>query len=611
MPIWKCNGKEKVNNNQKKRIYFKILNLLLVIILVFSVASVGGCSMESKQGAKGAKSAGKRQSEDARFEEYTAELFCKEVSANTVSLHYTLKAPEKYGIEATDATFGQFEREPEAVKAAAENMRQALLGFNYDDLNVQNKITYDILNYRLKLMKKSADYTMYEEPLGLVSGAQTQLPVVLSEYRFYDKEDVEVYLALVRQTEEYFEEIMIFEKKKAEMGLFMPDQAVETVIGQCRAFLEMGNGNYLYSTFADRVMELNTLTEKEKSDYIQENALAISDYVFPAYERMTEELEQLKGSGKNEKGLVYFPKGKEYYELLARQSTGSRRSVEELKDLTRRQINEDLTAMEQVLGLTTKEAKEAAAVITDKKAEQILEQLKEGSKTAFPEPPQTKLEVKYVPEAMEEHLSPAFYMIPAIDNSQQNVIYINRARMGNDMTLFTTLAHEGYPGHLYQTTSFASCQPEDIRYLISCGGYVEGWATYVESCLPSYADNFIKDSDAKNLSSLYWLNRSINLCIYSLLDIGIHEHGWNQSQTARFLRVFGIQKTDVIQEIYQYIVETPANYLKYYWGYLNFLDLKEMQKEELGEAFDLRLFHQKVLEIGPVPFPVLYKYMTQ
>ena len=310
MPIWKCNGKEKVNNNQKKRIYFKILNLLLVIILVFSVASVGGCSMESKQGAKGAKSAGKRQSEDARFEEYTAELFCKEVSANTVSLHYTLKAPEKYGIEATDATFGQFEREPEAVKAAAENMRQALLGFNYDDLNVQNKITYDILNYRLKLMKKSADYTMYEEPLGLVSGAQTQLPVVLSEYRFYDKEDVEVYLALVRQTEEYFEEIMIFEKKKAEMGLFMPDQAVETVIGQCRAFLEMGNGNYLYSTFADRVMELNTLTEKEKSDYIQENALAISDYVFPAYERMTEELEQLKGSGKNEKGLVYFPKGK-------------------------------------------------------------------------------------------------------------------------------------------------------------------------------------------------------------------------------------------------------------------------------------------------------------
>ncbi len=172
MPIWKCNGKEKVNNNQKKRIYFKLLKILLVIILLFLWRQWADAQWRVSRERK-IKDAGKRQSEDARFEEYTAELFCKEVSANTVSLHYTLKAPEKYGIEATDATFGQFEREPEAVKAAAENMRQALLGFNYDDLNVQNKITYDILNYRLKLMKKSADYTMYEEPLGLVSGAQT------------------------------------------------------------------------------------------------------------------------------------------------------------------------------------------------------------------------------------------------------------------------------------------------------------------------------------------------------------------------------------------------------------------------------------------------------
>ncbi len=72
------------------------------------------------------------------------------------------------------------------------------------------------------------------------------------------------YLALVKQTEEYFEEIMIFEKKKAEMGLFMPDQAVETVIGQCRAFLEMGNGNYLYSTFADRSNGIKYIDRERK-----------------------------------------------------------------------------------------------------------------------------------------------------------------------------------------------------------------------------------------------------------------------------------------------------------------------------------------------------------
>ncbi len=345
------------------------------------------------------------------------------------------------------------------------------------------------------------------------------------------------------------------------------------------------------------------MTEKEKSDYIQENALAISDYVFPAYERMTEELEQLKGSGKNEKGLVYFPKGKEYYELLARQSTGSRRSVEELKDLTRRQINEDLTAMEQVLGLTTKEAKEAAAVITDKKAEQILEQLKEGSKTAFPEPPQTKLEVKYVPEAMEEHLSPAFYMIPAIDNSQQNVIYINRARMGNDMTLFTTLAHEGYPGHLYQTIYYESTHPDPIRSLLDFGGYVEGWATYAEM------GSYYLMGLSKEQATLLQKNASIILALYALADIGIHYDGWSVEDTEAFFKNYGITDKDAVGEIYKLILGSPANYLKYYIGYVEFLELKKMWVDEKGKDFLQKEFHSAVLKIGPAPFEIVEDYM--
>ena len=544
-----------------------------------------------------------QQDADQAFSKYTSELFRQEISGNTITLHYTLKNPEKYGIKNAPISYGQCTTDPELVRSSVDAERTRLRSYNRTSLSKDNRLTYDVLNDYLNSAYDLSPYTLYDEPLAPLTGTQSQLPVILSEYRFYDKEDVEVYLALVRQTEEYFEEIMIFEKKKAEMGLFMPDQAVETVIGQCRAFLEMGNGNYLYSTFADRVMELNTLTEKEKSDYIQENALAISDYVFPAYERMTEELEQLKGSGKNEKGLVYFPKGKEYYELLARQSTGSRRSVEELKDLTRRQINEDLTAMEQVLGLTTKEAKEAAAVITDKKAEQILEQLKEGSKTAFPEPPQTKLEVKYVPEAMEEHLSPAFYMIPAIDNSQQNVIYINRARMGNDMTLFTTLAHEGYPGHLYQTIYYESTHPDPIRSLLDFGGYVEGWATYAEM------GSYYLMGLSKEQATLLQKNASIILALYALADIGIHYDGWSVEDTEAFFKNYGITDKDAVGEIYKLILGSPANYLKYYIGYVEFLELKKMWVDEKGKDFLQKEFHSAVLKIGPAPFEIVEDYM--
>ena len=242
-------------------------------------------------------------------------------------------------------------------------------------------------------------------------------------------------------------------------------------------------------------------------------------------------------------------------------------------------------------------------MITDKKAEQILEQLKEGSKTAFPEPPQTKLEVKYVPEAMEEHLSPAFYMIPAIDNSQQNVIYINRARMGSDMTLFTTLAHEGYPGHLYQTIYYESTHPDPIRSLLDFGGYVEGWATYAEM------GSYYLMGLSKEQATLLQKNASIILALYALADIGIHYDGWSVEDTEAFFKNYGITDKDAVGEIYKLILGSPANYLKYYIGYVEFLELKKMWVDEKGKDFLQKEFHSAVLKIGPAPFEIVEDYM--
>ncbi len=543
--------------------------------------------------------------EDARFREYTLEMFCREAASNTVNLHYTLKEPENYGIASPPVTLGSFDVEEEEVKAESENIRQSLLGFSYDHLNTQNRLTYDVLNYRLKSMDKSADYLLYEEPLGLVSGAQTQIPVVLSEYQFYDRQDVEDYLALLRTTGEYFDSLIRFENKKSEAGLFMADYAADTVIGQCRAFLDMGDGNYLYSTFADRVKEMKDLTEEEKSEYIQENALMIRDHVFPAYEKLIAAVEELKGSGKNEKGLVFLPGGKEYYELLAEQSTGSGRSVEEMKDLTRRQISDDLGAMERVLGISYGEAEEAAASIGQESAELILSHLRRGISRTFPDAPDTALEVKYVPEELEDHLSPAFYMIPAIDNIEENVIYINQGHMGNDLTLFTTLAHEGYPGHLYQTVFYESTDPDPIRSLMDFGGYVEGWATYAE--MGSYYLTPLSKEQAVILQK----NSSVILGLYALADMGIHYDGWSRMDTIDFFSNYGITDADTVEEIYELIIGSPANYLKYYIGYVEFMELKKDWIEEKGEEFSQKEFHEAVLEVGPAPFTIVEDYMWE
>ena len=571
----------------------KNINILVAAVVSGSLLLLSACGTEEPG------------DQNEKFEEYTQEVFCNEVSSNTINLHYTLKNPEDYGITDYEVSLGSFESDPDMIKVSAENMRQSLQEFSYEGLNLQNRITFDILEYQVKSAEKNADYVLYEEPLGLVSGVQTQFPVVMSEYRFYDRQDVETYLELLEMTGEYFDSLIKFEREKADAGLFMADYALDTVLEQCRAFLDMGDGNYLYSTFADRIGDVKKLTKEEKSNYIQDNALAVSDYVFPAYEKLISSLEELRGSGENEKGLVNLPDGADYYELVVRRSTGSDRSVEEMEDLTRRQITDDLEAMEQVLGITTEEAQEAATSMTQDSAGLTLSKLQDGIKEAFPEAPDTALEVKYVPEEMEEHLSPAFYMIPAIDNTGENVIYINRAHMNDDLTLFTTLAHEGYPGHLYQTVYYESTDPDPVRSVMDFGGYVEGWATYAE--MGSYYLTPLSREQAVLLQK----NSSIILGLYALADMGIHYEGWSRMDTVAFFSNYGITDSETIERIYELIIGSPGNYLKYYIGYVEFLELKKDWAEEKGTGFSQKEFHEAVLKVGPAPFDIVEKYMWE
>ena len=593
----------------------RILAAVLSVGIAAAIMVPAGCQKKTAE------------SENRAFEEFTKEVFCREVASNTISLHYTLKNPEDYGIEETAVTFGGFETEKDAILASVENLQQAMAEYDYGNLSVENRLTYDVLDYYLERTEADAKYILYEEPLGLVSGVQTQLPVILSEYPFYDKEDVDTYLELMKTTPEYFEELTEFEQAKSKAGLFMSDEAAQEVITQCKSFMNMGESNYLISTFVERIKQVEGLSEEEKSKYIQKNALMLSSYVLPAYSKLVAKLQTLMGTGENEKGLCYLPEGKEYYEEVVEDATGSSRSVAELKGLTKQQIIADLEAMEKVLGVADEEevekqgeeqAEEPSEEQDIERVEEqaietmsmdaadpvaILNSLEEEITKAFPESPDTTVSVKYVPEAMEEHLSPAFYMIPAIDNYEDNVIYVNQAHMGNALTLFTTLAHEGYPGHLYQTVYYASTDPDPLRSIFNFGGYVEGWATYAEMCSYSLAPL------TREQSTLLQKNSSIILGLYTLADIGIHYEGWSRMDTFSFFSNYGISDIDTVNRIYDLILGSPGNYLKYYIGYLEFLELKKEWVAEKGEEFSQKEFHEAVLSVGPAPFELVEKYI--
>ena len=202
-------------------------------------------------------------------------------------------------------------------------------------------------------------------------------------------------------------------------------------------------------------------------------------------------------------------------------------------------------------------------------------------------------------------MSPAFYMIPAIDNTQENVIYINQAQMGDDLTLFTTLAHEGFPGHLYQTVFYEGTDPDPVRNLFSFGGYVEGWATYAEMC------SYYLTPLSKEQATLLQKNASIILALYALADMGIHYEGWSRMDAVAFFSNYGITDADTVERIYELIIGSPGNYLKYYIGYVQFLELKKEWVREEKEEFSQKKFHEAVLTVGPAPFDIVEEYMWE
>lgn len=591
----------------KKRFLALALSLVLLIV---------GCSQISIP-----------TNANTAFKNFTFCLFQQEVASNTINLHYSLKEPEKYGITNAPITLGSFDFNETSALASIENLDAALHKFSYNTLSDENKLTYDILSYYFDTLKTDATYYLYEEPLSPITGTHTQLPVLLAEYQFYDTEDVETYLALLETLPDYFSSLVRFEQQKAASGLFMADALVDEVVSQCNAFISMGDSNYLLSTFEERLADLPKLSSNEKTQFIQQNKECLSNYILPAYENLASSLTALKGSGKNTGGVCFLENGKDYYTHLVARETGSSRTISELKELIQSQILTDLIASQSVLEenpsiteqtVSEQESSFAEQTVSEQDsslAEQIsvisespdniLTSLKTQISNAFPDYPSVNVQVKYVPTALEEYLSPAFYLIPAIDNYEENTIYINQGRSLTDINLFTTLAHEGYPGHLYQTTYFASTDPDPIRTILTFTGYVEGWATYAEMC------SYYISSLEKSYATLLQKNNSIILGLYATADIGIHYDGWSVADTLSFFSAYGISDEAIIEEIYTYIVGDPANYLSYYVGYLEMLELKKEAAQKQGDSFSQKEFHQRILEIGPAPFEVVRKYLFE
>lgn len=382
----------------------------------------------------------------------------------------------------------------------------------------------------------------------------------------------------------------------------MPDYAAEAIIEQCSTFIEEPENNYMIEVFNDKIDAFSELSDAERNDYKERNRTIITTNIVNAYRSLIDSLTELKGSGVNEGGLCNFKDGKRYYEYLVKNATGSSKSIKNLQKMTERYIDNCINEMVAIATLNPNVLDDIDTYSFDlTEPNDILEDLISKISIDFPEPPKVNYTVKYVHESMEESLSPAFYLTPPIDDPSQNVIYINNGSVSDD--LYTTLAHEGYPGHLYQTVYTNSSDLPLVRNLFSFPGYTEGWATYVEY----YA--FGISGLEKNLAQTLSLNGSASLGLYAYVDMAVNYDGWDRTDVEKFFAGYGIEDKEATDFIYEAMVEDPANYLSYFIGYLEILELKDKAQKTLGDKFVLKDFHDFFLTIGPAPFSIIEKEM--
>ena len=534
------------------------------------------------------------------FSEFCTTLFREEMKSNTMNLHFTLKDPKAAGIDSYEITLGSLSGDsPHNQARQLKKLSEELKKYSHRSLKGKDRLTCRLLSDYISRQQNLAAYPYYDEPLTPSGGVTSQLPVLLAEYTFRNTRDIKDYLGLLSQMDTYFLGILDYEQKKADAGLFMSDEACLKVIEGCEVFTEHPDDNFLIDTFSNRLNAMDGLTDTQKNAYLKQHSKVLSDHVIPAYSQMIKGLTMLLGRGHNNWGLCNFPEGKAYYEAVVSADTGCDDSVEDLFSQIAKARREDLTFCQNLLEKNPKLASHSPkpdAALKEENA--MISRLQKEILTDFPAPPQTEVEICHVDPALSEYLAPAFYITAPIDDISHNRIYINDAKNDTDIYYFTTLAHEGYPGHLYQTICTSSYGAPEVLSLLNYPGYTEGWATYTEMQAFYYAG---LDPD---LASLLQHNQAATLSLYATADIGIHYFGWEKEKNAAFWSEYGVDDTATVKRITDLILEEPGNYLKYYVGYLKFRQMREQLALE-NKSFSVSAFHEAILRTGPSPFSVL------
>lgn len=541
--------------------------------------------------------------EQARFDEFIEDLFVNEVSLDTLTLNYTLSDPSAYGLEDTKP---RWEAPEEDDRYPVEKVVEILESFDPSVLNDSQKVTYRVLSRYINQSQELSDdrFKYMGSSFDVGSGLQSAIPTNLAEYDFRREKDISDFLSLIDQLPEFIDSAIDDEKERVDNGFGFPDEVIDMIIDQCKEIYDGEGEFYLIGVFAEKVNKVDFISDDKKADYIEKAKKLINEKMLPSFKKIADSFEGFKGKAKNEYGLAGFEGGADYYELLAQYCSSTTLSCKQMISALKKDYDklyaELLSIYQTEKDLYSDFVNGKYLLGGDSTPTEIIDSLREMIKTDFPAIEGETYELDVMPEAMQKVMSSvlAYYVTPQIDNYLHGKIRINPSTLDDEET-FSTLAHEGFPGHMYQTISFYNTNPAKIRKLLSFPGYTEGWAVYAENYIYGlYKFEGLDSSKAKALARLFVINYRLSRNVQCRMDIGINYEGWTVGELKKYLDESGFDSS-AAEEIYYQFIGMPGTLLEYYMGYLSLDNMYNKAKQMLAAKFSSTEFHKVILEIGP------------
>ena len=516
-----------------------------------------------------------------------------------LTMHSSVSDWRKLGLEKPEVTLGnidyeEFEKTVEMSEEALEKLRK----FNPASLSEESQTDYYAYEDYLECLIGMYSHPDLQFCFRPYTGYLTNIMDYFADFPFYEKQDVEDYLTLVAEIPSYIEQMKELTSQQAEKGYFLSDLAYEDEMSELNEFVEKGEENPMILNFTSNIDHFDGLTESEKKEYKEKNKDLVINKVIPAYRDARSFLSTLKGKRSVETGalLEYTDndnEGKNYYESLVRYYTSSDESMEEIFDYLTKALKEFYNYYEDMLYAYPEY--DGIEDITDmEELEDILEYLR-NHMDGFPEGPEVEYTPSYLPEGSND-FAMAYYIPAPVDNIRQNIIRVNKEQTGDINTLYYTLAHEGFPGHLYQFTWFQNQESYvPLRHELSFMGYEEGWANYVEKIM-------LDRSSLRFMSAeITALDDYMAYAMYGAADIAVNGLGYTEEELGYWLEEVGFNK-EFAPEIFDVSIEMPGSYLPYGYGVCKFWEFRERVQDTMGEDFDLEEFHYQLLNKGPRPF---------